>query len=208
MAKAKNFATPKGEIVWVYITGEGKEDMNGNPRYSASLRLKNDSPELAKIKADINEYWKEHKPKGMKQKSNGIREEKTKDDDGEETLTGYSLVNFWTGIAFPDGKPKVVPVYNAKQVKVDLGDKRIGNGTIGHISGAMSLYTIQSKGKISQAGITLYLNAIQIVKFEEYQGSTVLASVDEEDEEDGWTGVDEETGFEPQNDEPKPSLSL
>ena len=31
--------TPKGELRWVIITGEGKEDLQGNLKYSASILL-------------------------------------------------------------------------------------------------------------------------------------------------------------------------
>ena len=31
--------TPKGELRWVIITGEGKEDLQGNLKYSASIVL-------------------------------------------------------------------------------------------------------------------------------------------------------------------------
>ena len=57
----------------------------------------------------------------------------------------------------------------------------IGNGTIGCISGAMGIYENQS-----DAGVTLYLNDIQIIKLEEYSQDAGFGTY--EDEEDGWTG--------------------
>lgn len=193
MAKAKNFVTPKGELEWVFIDGEGRLDLNGKPRFSVSLKLKNDSKELAKIEAEIQEYWKENKPpKINKMKSNGIRSVLK---DGEPT--GYTYVNFWTGTTFQDGSPKVVDVYNAAGTKVNLGGKKIGNGSEGFVSGAMAIY---EQGP--QAGITLYLNAVQLTKFEEYLGNVVLA-----EEKGGWTGEDlNPEGFQPQPG--KPNIAL
>ena len=180
MSKAKPFLAGKGELVWVTITGEGKKDLNGNFKYVASLRFKNDDPVLAGIKKEINDYWNENKPKGKKMKSNGIREEWDKEKDA---ASGYSLVNFWTGTSFQDGKSKTVDVYDSKGRKVNMGDRLIGNSSIGWISGAMAVYT-----RPESAGITLYLNAIQLSKFVEYKGNVVLA----EDEEDGFDGFGDE----------------
>lgn len=202
MAKAQQFVTPKGELTWVFITGEGRltQDKKSS-RFSASLKLKAGSKALKDFEATIKEYWDEHKPtKKSKLKSNGIREEVLTDDEGNETKTGYSLINCWTGVTWPDGKAKVVDVYNAKGVKVDMGDKKIGNESEGFLSGAMGTYDTDGS-----TGVTLYLNAVQMTKFVEYAGSALLS---EEVEEDGWTGEDEETGFEPQADEPKPGLKL
>jgi hypothetical protein len=47
---------------------------------------------------------------------------------------------------------------------------------------------------VASRGVTLYLNAIQITKLVEYSDGPGFAAVDE----DGWTGEDADSGFEPQ----------
>ena len=57
--------TPKGELRWVIITGEGKEDLQGNLKYSASIVLDDRKPEHAAYLADIKQYWEESRPKNI-----------------------------------------------------------------------------------------------------------------------------------------------
>lgn len=192
---AEHMVTPVGDLKWVFITGQGKKDLNDNDRYVASVALKNDSPELETVTQLINSYWDENKPKGkVKAKSNGIKEEFDKDGNP----TGYHLVNFWTGISFPDGSPKVIKTYNARGAEVALGAKKIGNGSRGAISGAMAIY---KNGP--NVGVTLYLNAVQLTKFVEFSSDAGFAA---QEDEDGWTGEDlNDDGFEAQADEPAQS---
>ncbi|MCI4435390.1 MAG: hypothetical protein JHC33_01085 [Ignisphaera sp.] len=189
MANAmQKFNSPVGNLAWVFITGNGKKDLNGNDRFVASLEFHKDDPALKQLEAQIMAFWEANKPSGAKlPKSTGIKV--VKDKDGNPT--DMRSVNFWTGTTNSDGSPKVIKTYNSKAVEVNLGNKKIGNGSRGAISGTMAIF---DQG-VANRGVTLYLNAIQITKFVEYQdgpGFTAAA------EEDGWTGEDSESGFEPQ----------
>lgn len=176
---AERMVTPVGDLKWVFITGKGKKDLNDNDRFVASVAFPSDSPELAAVTEAIESYWAGNKPKDKnKFKSNGIKEEFDKDGKA----TGFHLVNFWTGIAFPDGSAKVVKTYNARGSEVALGAKKIGNGSRGAISGAMAIY--QNGPNV---GVTLYLNAIQLTKFVEFSSDDGFAA---QDDEEGWTGDD------------------
>lgn len=183
MSKAQKLITPIGELKWVFIDGEGKEDLNGNPRYVASLCLETSSDAEVKLKGVIDGYWDENKPKGRKCKSKGYYAETANktDDNPEGEETGNTVFQFWTGTKFPDGKPKLVKVYNAKGNEASLGGKRIGNGSIGAISGAMGIY---DNGPAA-TGVTLYLNAVQIKKLEEFSDDAGFGAVDDGD---GWSG--------------------
>jgi len=181
MAAKKKLVTPVGGLRWVFIDGEGKESLNGDMRYVASVRFKNDSPELAAVVAQIEEFWVENKPKEAKKcATNGIRLEEV---DGEET--GYSLVNMWTGTAFPDGKAQVVNVYNAKGQKVNLKGKRIGNESEGALSGTMGVYSQKPN-----FGVVLFLGGVQVTKFKEYEGGDGFEAADGD-----FDGVDGEGEF-------------
>lgn len=197
---AENIITPVGELNWVFITGQGKKDLNGNDRFCAEVHYHKDSEEFKQIEASIEAFWKENKPKNAKLKSNGIRIVQKKGEDGESEETDMRSVAFWTGITFQDGKTKIVKTYNSKGSEVALGNKSIGNGSRGCISGAMDIY---DQG-VAARGVTLYLNAIQITKFVEY---TQDAGFGDTGEEDGFEGFAEESdGFTAQSEEAKPRL--
>lgn len=203
--------TPKGELAWVNISGEGKANMNGSMQYVASLVIdpKNNADHQAYID-QINAFWDENKPKFMgekrKPKSLGYSFSDPKRDeqgdvirDDEDKVVydpeGKVSLSFKTSVSFPDGSTKVVRVFNAKAKEVALGNKKVGNGSIGYISGAMDIYTVKDgKGKEIDAGVTLYLDAIQLTKFVEYSADAGFEA-DEEDA-DGWTGDDDWTGEE------------
>ena len=186
MATTQQIVTPIGDLAWVFITGEGRKDLNGNDRYVASVKFPNGSDELAKVKALIHEFWEANKPKGKGvPKSTGVKIE----TDKEGAESGFTLVNMWTGTTFPNGNTKVIKTYNAKGTEVNLVDKSVGNGSRGSLSGVMAIY---ANGP--NVGVTIYLNAVQITKFIPYSQDAGFAT-----EKDGWTG-ENEAGFEPQDD--------
>ena len=195
--------TPKGELRWVYITGEGKEDLNGNNKYSAAVVLDDRIPEHAAYMQEVQEYFNSNKPKNIDSaKSTGIYPLTEKAEDGSKvTVPHMFYLSFKTGTTYQDGSQKVIKTFNSKAVQVDLGEQRIGNGSVGRIAGAMDMYYVKGpKGNVMQAGVTLYLDAIMLTKFIPYTGSSPF---EEEDEDgDGWTGADEDTGFEPEAESP------
>lgn len=218
MAKTlQKVVTPKGELAWVTITGEGKENISGKLQYVASIILDPKHKEADKAFIDsIEEFWADNKPSWMgkrKAKSLGyylcdpLRNEagdviKDDEDKVQYDPEGRVMVSFKTGTTFPDGSTKVVKTYNSKAKEVSLGKLRIGNGSIGFISGAMDIYEVKdNKGKQLDAGITLYLNAIQINKLVEFSSDDGFKpSEDDENEEGGWTG---DEGFEGTPAEPE-----
>ena len=119
------------------------------------------------------------------------------DEDGEKQYKavkdgGRVTVAFKTGTTWPDGNPKEVKVYNAKGKKVALGDMKIGNNSEGRVGGMMDIYMNKSKaGAVLDAGVTLYLDKIQIAKLVEYTGGD--EPMDAMDDEDGWSGPEEDT---------------
>lgn len=199
----QKITTPKASLEWVTITGEGKENLSGKMQYVANAVVPADSPIVEKIKA----FWEANKPKGFKKdaKSLGIYPHSIptdeKDEDGKviykEDPDNVTLA-FKTGTTYADGSAKVINIYNAKGRKVALPEGvSIGNGTIGCIAGAMGIYANKApKGNsIIDAGVTLYLNDIQIIKLEEYTQDAGFESHDDEDEawdgDEGWTGEEE-----------------
>lgn len=204
MAKSQTltkFMSPKGELEWVTITGEGKQNLSGKFQYVASLVL--DEEQAKEVEAELDAFWAANKPKGVKTpKSNGLypqmRKTNETDEDGEaiKEPTGKFILAFKTGTTWPDGSPIKVKTYNAKGKEVALGATKIGNGSIGKIAGSYDIYTNKAPGtgKVIDAGITFYLNAIQISKLVEFSDSVGF----EADEDGEWEGTDD--SFEGVND--------
>lgn len=191
MSNIKKFKSPKGTLEWVTISGEGKENLSGKLQYVANLVVEADDP----IVDEINAFWEANKPAGYKKepKSTGIYPHGVatgnKDEEGKAIYEedGKVYLAFKTGTTFPDGSTKKVQIYNAKARKVELPEgTSIGNGSIGKVAGAMGIYVNKTpKGAITAAGVTLYLDAVQIFKLEEF---TQDAGFDAEDDADGWSG--------------------
>lgn len=199
MSKTEKITSPKGKLEWVTISGEGKENLSGKMQYVASVVVEQNCELIKKIE----DFWEDNKPPKYKKepKSLGIYDHLLdtgeKDEDGKPVYEpdGKKVLTFKTGVVFPDGKSKKVQVYNAKARKVELPEGvLIGNDSIGRISGAMGLYTNTTKrGDIVDAGVTLYLDSIQLITLVEY---TSDPGFEEEEEENSWTGEEEWTGEE------------
>ncbi|BAM63070.1 single stranded DNA binding protein [Edwardsiella phage ETP-1] len=216
MAKAINVRTPVGQLNWVNITGEGKENMSGKLKYLADLVLPATSDACKALMAEIDAYWLANLPTGWNPKrapkSRGYREETVavKDDNGDDVYgedgkkvkqpTGNMVFTFSTDTTYPSGDAKVISVYNAKGNKVALGDTRIGNGSTGQVGGAMGTYAIKGpKGDLTDAGVTLYLNSVRIIKLVEFSGEETW---DDAGDDDGWTGEDNSWTGEPESGTP------
>lgn len=209
-----------GELQWVNIAGEGVANMSGTMQYKAQIALAQDNPEYTRCAALINDYWAENKPKGFKRKpkstgmsfcdplldSEGNQQE---DEEGKKMYDpkGRVAFVFKTSTTWPDGNTKVVKTYNSKNAEVHLGTRKIGNGSVGSIQGKIGLYASENptNGQVIDAGVTLYLDKIQLRKFEEFAGDAVTFDTDEA--EGGFVGFEEDNfeGTEDGHEEAKPS---
>ena len=153
-AKFEAIVTPLGELQWLFITGMGKENYNRDGyEYTSDILLEGDEAETLKTK--ITEYF--HAEFGAKAnpKSLGFKDE----DDGR---TRFS---FKTKTTKKDNSARKIIVGDSKGKKMDLGDRKISNGSTGVIHGALGTYVNgQSKG------VSLYLNKVQLLDFIPYEG--------------------------------------
>lgn len=150
------FRTPKGEIRWAYLTGQGKKNLNGIDEFTLQIVVPADEAEEAI--SQIETFWNENKPKGAKEpKSTGYKT----DEKGNVVFT------LKTKTVYQDGTPKEIRIFNAKAEQVKLPDGvRVGNGSRGRASGIMAIYD----GGVAARGVTLYLDAVQLTKFQSYAG--------------------------------------
>lgn len=190
MAKEHNktVKTPKGKLMYVTITGEGRNGaMKGQPenmQYMASIVMKKDSAEFKAFKSQVDEVWKTYAAAvGVKgaPKSNGIKPVTINSDELDEygapkkVETDEVIVTFKTGVTWPDGKAKVIDVFQPSGSKctdaIHKADWTIGNGTVGIIHGMASPNDIGGTHKVS-----LYLSAIQFAgELIKYTGGSVEA---------------------------------
>jgi hypothetical protein len=196
MAKVK-VTTPKGELNWVFVDGEGSlNDLTDSYEYKATLVLPADSQECKDLQAKYDALWENSadkkayeqayaEAKPAMQAKMKVHKGYSEVLDDNDNPTGNIQFRFKTGTTYAPkkgeevGKPVKIGVYNAKAKKINLGDIKIGNGTIGRISGTLSTYF-----KATNAGVSGYLSSIQIINLVEY--------VDNEfEEEDGYVGPDE-----------------
>lgn len=188
--------SPKGNLSWLYLSGQGAQNYNRDGyEYKATVAYPMDDPRTIDLCKRIDDFWEENKPKGLKLRGLGYSPETVAgENEGDPRVeTGNMAFCFSTKVTWPDGKPKVIKVYNAKAAEVHLGDKKPGNGSVGALGGNAAIYI---NGR--EAGVSLYLDSIQFTKFVEYS-----QDVQFEEEEDGFEGDDLSGGFTPASDEPE-----
>lgn len=196
--------SPVGDFEWVIVTGQGKlntlkkPDAAGNKHYEyqATLLLSADDEDCILFQEEIMQYWEDTRPKKFAKaspKSCGFKPHKIKTDkidpETEEVIweeDGLIAFTFKTNTTYGDGKDKVITIFNAKGREVQLGDRKIGQGSRGRIKGVIKGYE-QPK----EAGVSLYLNGIQLSKFVPFVGGTSFDELEDGDE-DGFEGFDED----------------
>ncbi|NCB95301.1 MAG: hypothetical protein EOM35_02355 [Negativicutes bacterium] len=197
MSELVPIVTPVGELHYVHISGQGKLNYNEDGyNYVATLYLEGEKAQ--KVITQLEEVLGDV-PKGKNVKSKGYREllkdadgtyeptSNTTERDAKAVETGIYAFRFSTSTTFADGKQKKISVYNSANPpsRINLGERKIGNGSKGAISGKLQRY---EKGK--DVGVSLFLNAVQLVEFIEYVGDAGF-----EGQEGGFIGDGE--GFDP-----------
>ena len=186
--------SPVGNFEWCFISGEGKPDLQGKPKFQVGVVL---TPEKAEpFIAFVNDFWKEHKPKGAKApKSTGVYPHTVKDEEastkaGENVYkeTGNTVIRFKTGTEYVSGDAKIIQVFNSKGNEVSLMGKKVGNGSRGRAIGSIAIYDFS----VAARGVTFYLNSIQLSKFVEFTGNDPSGEIDDED--GGFEGVEGQPG--------------
>ena len=201
----KAIESPVGNLEWCFIDGDGKPDMQGNPKYQVDVVI---TPEQAEpFKAMVDEFWEENKPKGAKKpKSTGVYAHTVKDEEasleaGENVYkeTGKTVIRFKTGTTYVSGDQKIIKVFNSKGNEVSLHGKKVGNGSRGRAIGSMAIYDFNAAAR----GITFYLNSLQLSKFVEFTGS---ANPSSEIEDGDFEGVEGDMPEAIENETAKPRL--
>lgn len=195
----QSFTTPKGTLLFASIKeiDYGTEDYpckEGRFKVTLSLPKKEAKVLLGKLEAEIDnakeaaqEAFEDLKPQTRKKlgemRFNDVAQEEY---DADENPTGNYRFVFRTSAFYKtkDGteKKKTVPVFDSLNQPVKLPDE-IGNGSIGRIAFTVSPYFVEGTGV---GGLSLYLNAIQLVDYQRPGERSAEAYGFEVDEEDGF----------------------
>ena len=195
--------TPKGLLHWVNISGKGKENYNedGYDYVATVFVKKEDAADFIKQVEDVHGVV----PKGKNlkavpyrdlfQKADGtyFTETANKKAGADDVATDMIAIAAKTGTTFEDGKTKKINVYNASAGKISLGEKKIGNGSVGKISG-----TLKRNENGKDISVSFFLNGVQLSKFEEYSGDDGF----EADPDGEFDGVEPEFEADNSPDEP------
>lgn len=174
MADNMNVQTPIGNLMYVMVTGTGKENFEGTGYdYQACVDVPNEDADA--FIDQIEDYVEDNAPKEGKRAGKAYR---TSEDD--DTIDdGYTRFTFKTRTEFTDAKgitkDTEVAILDANGTKVKLPEgKLIGNGSTGRAIGTMVMWTRGARKNI-EYGVSLYLNKVQIKDFIPYEGETVDA---------------------------------
>ena len=159
MAKMTNITTPIGELQWVSIDTPRTNPFNNNEEFQASVICSAEDAKdtITQLKQIFKDEHPNKKPQSM----------------GYKTLEdGRVEFRFKTKATLSNGSKKEVKCVDAYK-KPFPHKANIGNGSTGRISGAAGVY---SQG--ANNGVSLYLNAVQVLEWLEYEADDGFDEVD------------------------------
>lgn len=172
MAAKINTQSPIGKLMYVMVTGQGKENFEGTGYdYQACVDVPED--EANQFIDLIEDFVEDNEPKNAERAGKYYR---TSEDD--DTIDdGMIRFTFKTQTEFTDKKGNLkdteVAILDAAGTKVKLPEgKLIGNGSTGRAIGTAVIWERGNRKK-SEFGVSLYLNKVQIKDFIPYEGETV-----------------------------------
>lgn len=170
----KNLILPAGEASYPHLSNADTQGKYATGKYDCTVRYTGETAE--QVKKMLDEAVAELLPDAEDVKSL-YRDDK--DTEGAILVKAKSA--------------KQPPVFDTKNTKVPATPLRIGGGSIVKMAVTVNVYDEEEEK------VNLWLNAVQVIKLEQYGGG---ASFDKEEVEDGFDASGME--FEEQdNDEPK-----
>lgn len=189
-----NVQSPIGTLMYVMVTGQGKENFEGDG-YDYQACVDVPESEADQFIDQIEDFVEDNAPKNGERA--GVFYRTSEDDDTIDD--GMVRFTFKTQTEFTDRKGNVkdteVAILDAAGTKVKLPEgKLIGNGSTGRAIGTAVIWERGNRKK-TEYGVSLYLNKVQIKDFVPYEGETVDAI-----EGGSFNGFDDE--LQPEDDAP------
>lgn len=147
-----------GEFKFAVITGKGFKAHKRNDYNSYKVTLAISKSEAKRIKNKVLEFWEENRPKGSPNKPENL-----------DSLVYYNKnTKLWTispasRVSFDDRDVKIGIVdCDGEKLDPEVFGK-IGEGSTGYVSMNMTTY---------DEGVSLFLNAVQLIDFVPYSGGS------------------------------------
>lgn len=198
--EAVKFTTPRFSALWCKLD---KPDTKFNEKgvYSVKAQMNPENPKVQEFLSFLDKQGKTALDKARElinqEKNPGKRKQKLEalvlnppyeqeyDENGEET--GWVLVNLKTSATYTnkDGEEvqRVIPMCDAHRMAIDASATQIGNGSILCVKGTVGHNYVSAQNK---AYVTLYINAVQVIKLVEYEVNSFDGF---EEEEGGYYGT-------------------
>jgi hypothetical protein len=189
--------TPRGELVYPHLNRPDDRFDKENPKYTTKIRLKQSDEDVQKLMQRLDQLADEAFDTARKENAKDAKKitranpyEAETDDAGNDT--GNIIVKAAMKASYKDKKTgqsvDMRPALkDAKRNDIDPSTVRIGGGTEAKLAMRVRGYYVASQKK---AGITLDLNAVQILKLVEYNGGGGNYFA----EEDGFEAEDDQRG--------------
>lgn len=164
--------SPIGDLMYVMVTGQGKENYDGDGfEYQVCVDVPN--AEADPYIDEIEDFLEDNAPKGGEQASSPY---KTIEDD-DTIPEGVTRFTYKTRTEFTDAKgvtkDTVVDILDSAGNKTKLPEGIfIGNGSTGKAIGTLVLWERGNRKK-TEYGASLYLKKVQIKDFVPYEGETI-----------------------------------
>lgn len=202
--KRKRYASPKGEALFASVVGvDYGTEQYPNPKggYKLTLALESGAAdelramlieEIAAARALAEEKFGELKPATRKKLgSMTFNELGVEEYDKDDQPTGRILFRFKTSAFYEkrDGTKlqRKVPLFDAMQQPVLLKEEP-GNGSLVRVAFTCAPYFVEGQGA---GGLSLYLDAVQIIKLNQFGGRSASDyGFGEEEEEGAFTAAD------------------
>lgn len=156
MAKGKTLVTPRGLARFLCLDNEEVINNKRTGKKSASIVL---SDENLKAMAAVVEDFKDENLSAAQVK---------RFRSPFATKDGQTWIKAKTRAFNEDGTDKVVPIFDAKGNPVK-GRIKVGNGSAIRLNVTMNPYDMTTADGQKMAGITFYLNSVQVIRLVKFQ---------------------------------------
>jgi hypothetical protein len=171
MAKKERLTTPVGLLKWAFLS-EPNTRWKDDGEYKVTLTLPADHKFLKKLdellEAGSAQVMETLKPKDKKEAT--LASPYSMEYDAEDNETGRVELKFKTAAFFVDKKTgnkiSLKPKLFDAQGKPIKGKLVVGNGSKGAVNFSYGFYFMPTTKKV---GMSMYLNAVQIIELEEYE---------------------------------------
>jgi len=134
------------------ITGVGVDNYEKTAKQYSVSAILNKKEEKA-LRVEVMDFWNEFKGKGTKEPANF-----------KNIVRADGKAYFKTAVDFGEGKPNTINIVDGKRNPLDINEYGLFGGTSeGRLAVDLKIY---SDGRGTPKGVSMFLSAVQLTKFE------------------------------------------